>query len=389
MVTSRIGGLSLLTMMVFILFCVGVPFVSAQEGRYVYDYFNDGVINTALWDLTGDGLGLVYEHLDGGLILSNYPGTNAEITATDKHLTGMWFHAQCISNFLSSGGHINVSIGTTLPNDGNSISAGILFDDNRTVNKSVLFAQWINQYGLVEWVDIAPAQWGIPYTFGLEYTSDGSILVWVNDQVVHSFLVPGADILYSQGGASFWFHAMSVFGGENSALAIVVSAEAKRLPCDFSTTSTFERCFGGIGVQCEGIPLVAEVSKDEDTCMALGWMSVGSIMHDRCCYETNNAGYSCSGLNQGNKKLCYKEWQEAWYNTQCTALGAPRQWLYHFGPYAAGNTGDDITQDFRAPSGTRVNPKYEKYCETGRCRVNEKGKMIKYIDACGHYCECE
>lgn len=159
--------------------------------------------------------------------------------------------------------------------------------------------------------------------------------------------------------------------------------------CDFSIEPNIERCFGGIGVQCQGIPVFAEYSNDPDNCLVTGWMSVGSILHDRCCVATNNAGYSCSGLNQGNRRLCRKEWQEAWDNTQCTALGAVRQWPHTWGPYPTGNTGDDTNADIRALVGSRVNPAYQGFCPSGKCQVNAKGKTIIKWDQCGRYCECQ
>jgi hypothetical protein len=164
--------------------------------------------------------------------------------------------------------------------------------------------------------------------------------------------------------------------------------------CSFSSaTGQPERCFGGVGVRCEGIAVVAPFTKHDDTCLVDGWMSIGSILHDRCCLATGNAGYSCAALNQGDKRLCKKEWDEAWSNTQCTALGpalaAPRQWQRVFGPYPAGNTGDDVTQDLRAPAGANVNPKYESLCASGRCERNSKGHTIVYFDNCGKYCRCQ
>lgn len=164
--------------------------------------------------------------------------------------------------------------------------------------------------------------------------------------------------------------------------------------CNFSSaTGEPERCFGGVGVRCEGIVIVAPFTKHDDTCLVDGWMSVGSILHDRCCLATGNAGYSCAALNQGDKRLCKKEWDEAWYNTQCTALGpalaAPRQWQRVFGPYPAGNTGDDVTQDLRAPARANVNPKYESLCASGKCERDSRGHTIVYFDNCGKYCRCQ
>jgi hypothetical protein len=68
--------------------------------------------------------------------------------------------------------------------------------------------------------------------------------------------------------------------------------------CDFSSEpSDPERCFGGVGSRCMGDAPGSPFVPHEDTCLVDGWMSVGSILHDRCCLATNNLGYSCPGLN--------------------------------------------------------------------------------------------
>ena len=160
--------------------------------------------------------------------------------------------------------------------------------------------------------------------------------------------------------------------------------------CDFSSEpGEPERCFGGVGTRCKGDAPGAPFTKDEDTCYVYGWMSVGSILHDKCCIETNNTGYSCLALNQGDPNLCKKEWEEAWFNTLCSLLFAPRQWQYTFGPYPAGNAGDDTNQDLRAPVGTRINPEYQNLCSSGSCMVDAEGNTIIEWDLCGQYCECQ
>ncbi|MFI5398535.1 MAG: hypothetical protein ACHQ9S_23640 [Candidatus Binatia bacterium] len=160
--------------------------------------------------------------------------------------------------------------------------------------------------------------------------------------------------------------------------------------CNFSSApGEPERCFGGIGPRCEGVPLFAPFIQDQETCLVYGWMSVGSILHDKCCLGSNNAGYSCITLNQGDERLCKKEWDEAWYNTQCTAIGAIRQWPYTFGPYPAGNTGDATSKDLRAPSGAAVNLEYAYLCSSGYCKADAQGGTILKFDACGFYCECQ
>lgn len=186
-------------------------------------------------------------------------------------------------------------------------------------------------------------------------------------------------------------HSVADQGATNSSsVRIVIKRITIEFECDFSSApGEPERCFGGIGVRCNGIPGVAPFVKDEKTCEVKGWMSVGSILHDRCCAETNNAGYSCLSPDQGDQSLCYSEWQEAWYNTQCTALGTRRQWRHTFGPYPLANTGDDTRADLRAPRGSRVNPEYLYMCSSGNCRKNKKGETILRMDQCGYYCVCE
>jgi hypothetical protein len=293
----------------------------------------------------------------------------------------MWFSAIGHQN-ISPGDQVDISVGTSLP-DGSEISAGILFADNRIENKSVAFCQWRDQYGVFEWADLQPAQWGDTYTFGLEYTSDSSILVWINGQVMYSFSVPGADVLYSQGGTKFWFQAWSVIG-DNNVTAEIDWAEALG-KCDFSTSSDIkmQRCFGGMGSQCEGDAFLY-FYKDENTCLVQGWMSVGSILHDRCCFENDNKGFMCDGISTLFKRKCFREFYDAKSDLQCGHF-----WSYSFGPYPAGNTGDDTSQDLRAPSGARIHPQDQSFCQSGQCRVDAKGKTIINGKGFCRYCICQ
>ena len=168
---------------------------------------------------------------------------------------------------------------------------------------------------------------------------------------------------------------------------VIINSIRIEFECDFSTETGIERCFGGIGTQCEGDVPKARFTRDEDTCLVNGWMSVGSILHDRCCIRTNNTGVHCANPNGTNR--CQKQWNEAKDNVICKWKGGSRHWRYTFGPYPAGNTVDDTNQDFRAPVGARVNPKYQNFCPSGKCRVNAKGRTIIKRDRCGKYCECE
>lgn len=162
------------------------------------------------------------------------------------------------------------------------------------------------------------------------------------------------------------------------------------LPCDFSNQNGIERCFGGIGRGCNGVPVVASFTKDPETCKVQGWMSVGSILHDKCCIATDNTGVMCAHWDGSN--TCQDEWDEAMENTVCTMTGAPRQWSVTFGPYPFGNTGDfgDVPQaSLKAPVGTRVNLDNVGYCISGKCKTDGTGNTIIKKDVCEDYCECQ
>lgn len=153
--------------------------------------------------------------------------------------------------------------------------------------------------------------------------------------------------------------------------------------CDFSTQPNIERCFGGIGTQCEGDAPWPGVKFDrhEDTCLVSGWMSVGSILHDQCCVRTGNTGYRCA--NPTTRK-CNTDWALAKGDVICQ-----RFWEKTFGPYPAGNTGDDTSKDLKAPSGARVHPKQQSFCQSGQCQVNAKGKTIIQGKGLCKYCVCQ
>lgn len=158
--------------------------------------------------------------------------------------------------------------------------------------------------------------------------------------------------------------------------------------CDYSTQPDIERCFGGIGKQCEGFPL--SFTYDPRTCNVKGWMSTGSILHDQCCLDTANTGVGCAKAEVGTSK-CQAEWGEAVLDTSCGSK-ALREWQIQFGPYLYGNTGDfgDVPKALlRTPSGKRINPTYESLCVTGKCKVDRKtGLTLLYTDSCSAYCVC-
>ena len=163
--------------------------------------------------------------------------------------------------------------------------------------------------------------------------------------------------------------------------------------CDFSIHPGIERCYEGVGSQCSGVSIpytnvmLLTFIQDEKTCNVEGWASVGSILHDKCCLETKNAGYLCK--NNVNTTLCKKEWDEAQNNYLCSKTGlAPRQWEVTFGPYPLGNTGDNTYTDLKVPPGERVKPEYSTMCQSGKCSV-QNGAVKNEYDICGDYCTCQ
>jgi len=157
--------------------------------------------------------------------------------------------------------------------------------------------------------------------------------------------------------------------------------------CNFSSnTSEPERCFGGVGDRCKGIFLLAPMSLNYETCTVDGYMSIGSIEHDKCCIKTLNKGKHCA-FPEKNTKLCSKEWDKAVADTLCSSIGIQRQWKVVFGKYPIKNHGDSTDKLFYAPKNFRVHPDYQKYCKNG-CKKNSLGEILLYEDFCGTYCIC-
>lgn len=159
--------------------------------------------------------------------------------------------------------------------------------------------------------------------------------------------------------------------------------------CDFSTQPGIVRCFGGVGSGCSGNAMFfAPFTRNQNTCMANGWMSAGSIAHDKCCSLTDNAGYYCRGpFTNVNSRDCRADWNEAQKDATCGHGRFPktlRQWPETFGPYPFGNPGDNVAIAVKAPAGVRVFPPYSNVCPSGGCKVNSTG-----TDACGQYCVCQ
>jgi hypothetical protein len=150
--------------------------------------------------------------------------------------------------------------------------------------------------------------------------------------------------------------------------------------CDFSTEPNIEKCFGGIGSQCEGITFYL----DQETCMAHGSMSVGSILHDKCCVDTDNRGVHCA--NPDGRRDCRDEWNLAVDD----AVNCNRIWPAQWGPYFVGTQGDTV-QNLTAPPGEKVHPDYEQYCSSGRCQVYQFHNKERKVYGSGRcrYCICQ
>lgn len=154
--------------------------------------------------------------------------------------------------------------------------------------------------------------------------------------------------------------------------------------CDFSTEPPIERCFGGIGSQCEGNIPFLRFKLDKNKCYATGFMSAGSILHDRCCVLTGNTGVWCANWIPGTSgNMCLDYWDLAFEDVNCG-----RYWKEQFGPYYTGNQGDDIGKDLRVPAGKPVEPSYAYMCQSGQCEADKQGMpKIKCHDDCC-YCIC-
>jgi hypothetical protein len=160
----------------------------------------------------------------------------------------------------------------------------------------------------------------------------------------------------------------------------------------------WERCFGGVGPGCGGVPGLAPVTKNADGSVTT-YVAVGSILHDNCCLRNGNSGTWCGELNPQNvimdelslKHLvgnCAQEWSKAVYNVRDR-----RWWAHTFGPYKGTDGGDDLTpttnrhakmsvansplfvdytggetimtRSLKAPNGTNLDIDDEEFCESG------------------------
>jgi len=175
---------------------------------------------------------------------------------------------------------------------------------------------------------------------------------------------------------------------------VLFGSQTYKQCCDFDSGGDFvERCFGGIGSKCNGIPdlgSLAPIERDDCTCMVTGYISAGSILHDQCCLRTKNEGHWCRFL-QIIPTECKDEWDEAWRNAWCTNGDVPRKRQISWGPYKCGNLGDDTNKPIYLPPCTGVNAKYKKdisyLCQFGY-ELDANGNPRINTDACGDYYVC-
>jgi hypothetical protein len=178
---------------------------------------------------------------------------------------------------------------------------------------------------------------------------------------------------------------------------IQVVAGMRCYKCDFSSIPLFtERCFGGVGPGCDGIPVlnIAPMHKDPDTCIATGYISAGSIRHDKCCFQNDNNGFACKGYPELRpeyifSQTCKKEWDEAYQNWYCPG-DVPRQGIRPWGPYLCDELGDDENAPIYLPPGTAVNvtdPENRTFCQYD-CELDSEDNPIINEDNCGEYCVC-
>ncbi len=75
--------------------------------------------------------------------------------------------------------------------------------------------------------DLGEADWDSTYVFGIEYTPQGQVLVYVNGSVAQVYDIPQAATAYEEGGGHFWFRSQLV-AGTASVSAEIDQVEAKR-----------------------------------------------------------------------------------------------------------------------------------------------------------------
>lgn len=163
----------------------------------------------------------------------------------------------------------------------------------------------------------------------------------------------------------------------------------------------YEYCFGGVGPQCAGVPVLAPNILNASGTGYTMKVSVGSILHDNCCLR-NPQGKWCGGpgVNGSGKAeennhngQCVKEWDKAWWN----AIDG-RQWTVAVNPTQPANltptggrlaslkdgstiTWEEVVQsrNFSAPAGTSLDRGDEAFCASGRASAPKKLGMSIWI----------
>lgn len=138
-----------------------------------------------------------------------------------------------------------------------------------------------------------------------------------------------------------------------------------------------DRCFGGVGPNCDGAPGAGRTVINANTYVLR--VAIGSILHDNCCVA-DRKGKWCSGPASGlfHSGGCVKEWDKAVSNV----LNG-RHWSSVFNP----NTVPDLTWQARrprspypsnetaatrglsAPRGTALDTGDQAFCASGRARA--------------------
>jgi hypothetical protein len=186
-------------------------------------------------------------------------------------------------------------------------------------------------------------------------------------------------------GLTVYAHADICQGISRADSTVTINQIGINFGCDFSNSYPLERCYGGIGSQCDGVlgGWLVKFGFDDKKCYANGPMSAGSILHDKCCHEHDNIGRFCSN-SQIITDICSDEWELAREDWLCGRYVRKAQ----FGPYFSGNIGDDVGEPLWIPAGERIDPSYEWICESHKCEADKDGNpIIKGLESCS-YCIC-
>lgn len=213
----------------YILFFLNSPFGIADQGYYLYDDFESGVIDPSLWHKSGPVA------IEGGKVIL---GTEGVISAAKRNLIGMQFSVKGYQS-ITVNQHVNIHMATLAPEGG-----GIVLGENiqifppakqgdpPSIYKKV-FCNFCPD-GMFDreqciFYPLLEAQWDNNYIFGLEYTENGSVNVIVNGNIMASFIVKKGEMAYKN-GAYFWFKADAIeYDGGGNVSAEIYWAKAKRV----------------------------------------------------------------------------------------------------------------------------------------------------------------